>query len=58
VFAIKAAVDYAPREAIGLDGALRKLSRQTYGQWLLGVTAAGLVAYAIFCFAEARYRRL
>lgn len=58
VFAIKAAVEYEPREAIGLDGALRKLSQQTYGQWLLGVTAAGLIAYAIFCFAEARYRRL
>jgi hypothetical protein len=58
VFAIKAALDYDPREAIGLDGALRKLSHQTYGEWLLGVTAAGLVAYALFCFAEARYRRV
>jgi hypothetical protein len=58
VFAIKAAVEYEPREAIGLDGALRKLADQSYGQWLLGLTAAGLVAYAIFCFADARYRRV
>ena len=57
-FAIKAAVEYAPREAIGLDGALRKLSQQTYGQWLLGLTAAGLVAYALYCFADARYRKV
>lgn len=57
-FAIKAALEYEPREAIGLDGALRKLSEQSYGQWLLGLTAAGLVAYAVFCFAEARYRRV
>jgi hypothetical protein len=57
-FAVKAAIDYEPREAIGLDGALRKLSQQAYGQWLLGLTAAGLVAYAIFCFADARYRKL
>jgi uncharacterized protein DUF1206 len=58
VFAIKAAFEYEPREAIGLDGALRKLSDHAYGQWLLGLTAAGLLAYAIFCFADARYRKL
>ena len=57
-FAIKAAFEYEPKEAIGLDGALRKLSDQAYGQWLLGLTAAGLVAYAVFCFADARYRRV
>jgi hypothetical protein len=58
VFAIKAALDYDPKDAIGLDGALQKLAHQTYGEWLLGLTAAGLVAYAIFCFAEARYREV
>jgi hypothetical protein len=57
-FAIKAAADYKPREAVGLDGALQKLTHQSYGPWLLGVTAAGLIAYAIFCFADARYRRV
>jgi Domain of Unknown Function (DUF1206) len=58
VFVIKAAVDYDPKDAIGLDGALQKLANQTYGEWLLGLTAAGLVAYAVFCFAESRYRRV
>lgn len=57
-FAIKAALEYDPKEAIGLDGALQKLTHQSYGPWLLGVTAAGLLAYAIFCFADARYRRV
>ena len=57
-FAIKAALEYDPKEAIDLDGALQKLSHQSYGQWLLGLTASGLVAYAIFCFADARYRRV
>jgi Domain of Unknown Function (DUF1206) len=55
-FAIKAAVDYNPNDAVGLDGALQKLARESYGQVLLGLTAAGLVAYAIFCFVDARYR--
>ena len=57
-FVIKAALDYNPRDAIGLDGALQKLAHQAYGQWLLGLTAAGLLAYAIFCLVEARYRRV
>ena len=57
-FVVKAAIDYDPREAIGLDGALQKLAHQTYGEWLLGLTAIGLLAYAIFCLVEARYRRV
>jgi Domain of Unknown Function (DUF1206) len=57
-FMIKAALEYDPRDSIGLDGALQKLARQTYGEWLLGLTAAGLLAYAIFCLVEARYRRV
>jgi hypothetical protein len=56
IFAIKAAIDYSPKDAVGLDGALQKLAQQSYGSLLLGVTAAGLVAYAIYCFFDARYR--
>ena len=55
-FLIKAAVEYDPKEAIGLDGALQKLVHQSYGPWLLGVVAAGLIAYGLFCVVEARYR--
>lgn len=56
IFAIKAAADYNPQDAVGLDGALQKLAHQSYGQLLLGVTAAGLLAYAVYCFVDARYR--
>src|SRR4051794_20458373 len=55
-FAIKAAVEYDPKQAIGLDGALQKLAHSSYGPFLLGLTAAGLVAYGIYCFVDARYR--
>jgi MFS family permease len=58
VFAMKAAVDYDPKKAVGLDGALQKLAHQSYGSALLGLTAAGLVAYAIYCFVDARYRNV
>jgi hypothetical protein len=56
VFVIKAAVDYNPRDAIGLDGALQKLAHASYGPWLLGLTAAGLIAYGVFCLVDARLR--
>jgi hypothetical protein len=58
VFLIKAAVDYDPKAAIGLDGALRKLAAQTYGSVLLGLVAAGLVAFALYSLSDARYRRI
>jgi hypothetical protein len=55
---INAAVDYAPRNAIGLDGALEKLSRATDGPLLLAVVAAGLVGFALYSIADARYREV
>jgi uncharacterized membrane protein HdeD (DUF308 family) len=58
VFLLKAALEYDPQEAIGLDGALQKVAQASYGPWLLGFVAAGLICYGIFCFVEARYRRV
>ena len=57
-FLIKAAYDHKADEAIGLDGALGKLYNGTYGSWLLAAVAAGLIAFACFSLAEARYRRI
>jgi phosphate/sulfate permease len=58
VFLAKAAIEYDPNEAVGIDGALAKLVQQPYGPWLLGLVAAGLIAYAVYCLVEARYRRI
>jgi hypothetical protein len=58
IFLVKAALEFEPKEAIGIDGALLKLARQDYGEWLLGLVAAGLFAYALFCFVQARYREV
>ena len=57
-FLLKAALEYDAREAIGLDGALQRVAGASYGPWLLGLVAAGLVCYGIFCFFEARFRRV
>lgn len=58
LFLVRAAYEYDPQETIGLDGALRKLVDGAYGDALLGALAAGLLCYALFCFVEARYRRV
>jgi Domain of Unknown Function (DUF1206) len=58
IFLIKAAVEYDPNKAVGLDGALAKLANHSYGEWLLGVVAAGLIAFAIYSLSDARYRRI
>jgi hypothetical protein len=57
-FLAAAAVQYDPGEAVGLDGALARLARQAYGPVLLFIVAAGLVAFALHCAAEARYREI
>jgi hypothetical protein len=58
IFLVKAALDYRPKDAVGLDGALQRLAAQSYGDVLLGIVAAGLVAYGVFCFVDARYRQV
>jgi len=58
VFLIKAAFYYSPNQAVGLDGALAKLANASYGPFLLGIVAAGLIAFGIYSLCDARYRRL
>ncbi len=55
VFATKAAIDYNPTDAIGLDGALQRLSQTSYGPYLLGLTSPGLVASGPYGPDAARY---
>jgi hypothetical protein len=55
-FLVRAAYQYDPQEAIGLDGALAKLAAEPVGPLLLGAVAFGLLAYGLFCFVQARYR--
>jgi uncharacterized protein DUF1206 len=57
-FLVQAALQARPGKASGLDGALTALARQPYGPWLLGLVAAGLIAYGVYMFIEARYRRI
>lgn len=55
---IQAALLSDPDEAQGMVGALQELAEEPFSQWLLGVVAFGLVAYAIHMLILARYYRI
>lgn len=55
---IQAAFQSDPGEVQGLGGALETLAEEPVGQWILGVVAVGLVAYAFHMLVTARYRRI
>jgi hypothetical protein len=57
-FLVRAAIDYDPNKAIGLDGALATLAHNSYGPVLLGIVAAGLAAFGLYSLFDARYRRV
>ena len=57
-FLFRAAVRYDPNEPVGLDQSLRTLVDESWGPFLLVLTAIGLVGYGLFSFIEARYREL
>ena len=55
---VVAARQHDPAQAVGIDGALKRLADRSYGPVLLTVVAFGLAAYGLYSFAEARYRRV
>ncbi|MEV4756703.1 DUF1206 domain-containing protein [Micromonospora sp. NPDC049559] len=55
---VVAAARYEPNKARGLDTALHTLREQSYGAILLTLVALGIAAFALFCFVQARYRRV
>lgn len=58
VFLVQSALTYDPSKARGLDGALYEISQQRWGQVVLVIVALGLLAYSLFTFIEARYRKV
>jgi hypothetical protein len=51
-----AAVTFDASKARGLDGAMRTIVIQPFGQLLLTGVALGFMAFAVFAFAQSRYR--
>ena len=57
-FLVRAAMTHDPSRAGGIGESLATLARQPRGELLLGVVAAGLVAYGAYQLANARFRRM
>jgi hypothetical protein len=58
VLVIDAAITYSPAKAGGIDKALLSLRNQPFGDFLLGLAAAGLIIFGIYGLCEARWRRV
>jgi hypothetical protein len=58
VFLIIAAVRFSPSKAEGIDGSLRAFAHTPLGPFLLILVALGLIAFGLFSWCEARWRRV
>lgn len=58
IFVLKAAINYTPRDAVGIDGALVRLTNHAYGTAALIVVASGLILFGAYSIADARYRKI
>jgi hypothetical protein len=58
VFLIVAAQDSDPRQAKGVDSALRALAHTPLGPWLLVVVALGLVTFGVYSWCDARWHKV
>jgi hypothetical protein len=58
VLLVTAARQHDPGQAVGIDGALKRLADRSFGPALLMAVAFGLAAYGLYSFVEARYRRV
>jgi hypothetical protein len=56
-FFVQAAIAFKSTTAKGPSGALIELGDTTWGKVLLWIIAIGLLAYGVFCIAEAKYRK-
>ncbi len=57
-FLVLAAYYARPGQAKSFDGALDFLAKQPYGLWLLGIVAAGLIAFGVYSLMSAAWFRL
>jgi hypothetical protein len=57
VFLVRAGLSHDPDQTKGLDGALREVAEASYGKWLLGLLAVGLVLFGLYRALDGRYRK-
>jgi hypothetical protein len=58
IFLVRAAVQFDPAEAEGLDGALHRLADSSWGPIAVGAVGVGLLLYGAYCILSAPVQRL
>ncbi|MFN2625193.1 MAG: DUF1206 domain-containing protein [Mycobacteriales bacterium] len=58
VFLAHAGWTFDPNESVGIDGALKRLAHRALGPALLSAVALGHLAFGVFSFVEARWRKV
>jgi hypothetical protein len=58
VFVGQAGRTFDAGDAVGIDGALKRLAHRAYGPGLLVAVAFGLAAFGVYSFVEARWRKV
>jgi len=58
VFLVRAAVQFDPQEAKGLDAALQSVAGQPFGRVMLAAAVVGMLAYSAWSYIEAAYREI
>lgn len=57
-FLVRAAVEFDPAEAEGLDGALHRVADTSWGPFAVGLVGVGLILYGAYCVLSAPVQRL
>jgi hypothetical protein len=55
---MQAAIKEDPAQSRGLDAALHAVADQPYGKFLLLAVALGVAAFGVYCFFQAKYRKV
>ena len=58
IFLVKAAVDFNPHAPSGSTARWPSSSTTPTARLLLGIVAAGLIAFALYSLSDARYRKI
>jgi hypothetical protein len=58
ILVLVAAIEFDPKKARGIDGALHTLVGQPFGRLLTALAALGLLAFGLFGLVEAKYREV
>ncbi len=57
VFLLDAAIEYDPNKTVGLDGALKRILDQSYGDVVVALVALGFAAFGVYSIARAWVNR-